>query len=71
LIEQNKIKTKYLPKVLIKMRLGGTTNKNISNIINQNKEIIAVLKNHYPNISVFKFILNKLYNRFFQFILRP
>jgi glycosyltransferase involved in cell wall biosynthesis len=71
LIEQNKIKTKYLPKVLIKMRLGGTTNKNISNIINQNKEIIAILKNHYPNISVFKFILNKLYNRFFQFILRP
>jgi hypothetical protein len=53
------------------MRLGGTTNKNITNIINQNKEIIAVLKKHYHDISVFKFILNKLFNRFFQFILRP
>lgn len=70
-IEQKKIKTKYLPKVLIKMRLGGTTNKNISNIIKQNKEIVSVLKNHYPDFSLFKFILNKLYNRFFQFILRP
>ena len=29
-IEKNKVNTKYLPKVLVKMRLGGTTNKNIS-----------------------------------------
>jgi glycosyltransferase involved in cell wall biosynthesis len=71
LIEQNKIKTEYLPKVLVKMRLGGTTNKSISNIMSQNKEIIAILKKHYSDISLFKFILKKLYNRFFQYILRP
>jgi hypothetical protein len=71
LIEQNNIKTKYLPKVLVKMRLGGTTNKSISNIMRQNKEIITILKKQYSDISLVKFILNKLFNRFFQFILRP
>jgi glycosyltransferase involved in cell wall biosynthesis len=71
LIEQKNVKTKYLPKVLVKMRLGGTTNKNISNIMNQNKEIIAILKKQYSDISLVKFILNKLLNRFFQYILRP
>jgi glycosyltransferase involved in cell wall biosynthesis len=71
LIEQKKIKTKYLPIVLIKMRLGGTTNKSFSNIFKQNREIIEVLKNDYPDFSVFKFILSKLCNRFFQYILRP
>jgi glycosyltransferase involved in cell wall biosynthesis len=70
-IEQNKIITKYLPKVLVKMRLGGTTNKSISNIINQNKEIIAILKKQYPDVSLVKYILNKLFNRFFQYIFRP
>jgi glycosyltransferase involved in cell wall biosynthesis len=71
LIEQNKIKTKYIPKVMVKMRLGGTTNKNLSNVITQNKEIIAILKKQYSDLSVFKFIFKKLSNRFFQFLSRP
>lgn len=71
LIEQNKIKTKYLPKVLVKMRLGGTTNKNLSNILRQNKEIISILNKYYADFSVLKFVFRKLFNRFFQFILHP
>lgn len=70
-IEQNKIKTKYLPKVLVKMRLGGTTNKNLSNILMQNKEIIAILKKYYDDFSVVNFALKKLFNRFSQFISHP
>lgn len=70
-IEQNKIKTKYIPKAMVKMRLGGTTNKNLSNVIKQNKEIIATLKKQYPDFSMFKFIFKKLSNRFFQFLSRP
>lgn len=71
LIEQNKIKAMYIPKVMVKMRLGGTTNKNLSNVITQNKEIIATLKKQYPDFSIFKFIFKKLSNRFFQFLSRP
>ena len=70
-IEQNNIKTKYLPKVLVKMRLGGTTNKNLSNILRQNKEIITILSKHYVDFSVLKFVFNKLFNRFFQFVSHP
>ena len=71
LIEQNKIKTEYIPKVIVKMRLGGTTNKNLSNVIAQNKEIICILKKQYPDFSVLEFISKKIINRFFQFLDRP
>ena len=70
-IEQNKIKTKYFPRVLVKMRLGGTSNKNISNIIRQNNEIIAILNKHYADFSLFKFVFRKMFNRLFQYICRP
>jgi glycosyltransferase involved in cell wall biosynthesis len=70
-IEQNKIKTQYLPSVLVKMRLGGTTNKNVSNIVRQNKEIIAILNKHYGDFSTGKFIFVKLVNRLLQFFCRP
>lgn len=70
-VEQNKIKTKYLPKVLVKMRLGGTTNKNLSNILMQNKEIISILKKNYPDFSMVNFAFKKLFNRFSQFLSHP
>lgn len=70
-IEQNSIKTKYIPKVLVKMRLGGTTNKNLSNVIAQNKEIIAILRKHYIDFSIIRFFFKKLINRFFQFTSHP
>lgn len=71
LIEKNKIRTVYLPKVIIKMRLGGTTNKSLENIRIQNKEIIQILRAYYKDFSVFKFWLSKIINRFFQRIFRP
>ncbi len=70
-IEQNKIKTQYLPKVLVKMRLGGATNKNLSNILKQNKEIFTILRKYYADFSAVKFVYRKLLNRFLQFSHRP
>ena len=70
-IEQNKIKTQYLPEVLVKMRLGGTTNKNLSNILKQNREIIAILDQYYVDFSMVKFWFTKLFSRFFQYIFHP
>lgn len=70
-IEQNRINTKYLPRLLVKMRLGGTTNKNLSNIIRQNKEIIAILTKHYGDFSTIKFVFIKLVSRLLQFFRRP
>ncbi len=39
-------KSKYINEVIVKMRLGGATNKSISNIKYQNKEILLAWKNN-------------------------
>lgn len=66
-IEQNRIKTVYLPKVLVKMRLGGTTNKNMANVATQNKEIFSILRRYYADFSVIRFVVSKALNRTAQF----
>jgi len=43
---KNKIKTKYIPETIIKMRVGGTSNKNINNIIKKTKEDFLSIKNN-------------------------
>ncbi len=40
------ISTAYLPEVMIKMRMGGESNKNIKNIILKMKEDLKALKNN-------------------------
>lgn len=67
-IEQHRIKTIYTPKVFVKMRLGGTTNKNLSNIVKQNREIILTLKQQHSNFSLLSFIANKSLSRLKQFL---
>ncbi|NOZ36200.1 MAG: glycosyltransferase [Chlorobi bacterium] len=43
---KHKISTAYLPEVMIKMRMGGESNKNIKNIILKMKEDVKALKNN-------------------------
>ena len=71
LLEKHKINTVYLPNVLIKMRMGGATNKSIKNIFEQNREILSVLDDYYEHSSRLKFFFNKLVDRVKQFFLRP
>lgn len=42
-------KSKYINRLIVKMRLGGETNKSVSNILNQNKEIVKAWE--YNNLS--------------------
>lgn len=46
IFKKHNFNSKYIDKVLVKMRLGGATNQSISNIIKQNKEILAAWKNN-------------------------
>jgi len=39
-------KSKYIKRLIVKMRLGGATNKSIKNIFNGNKEILQAWKNN-------------------------
>ena len=44
LFSRKGLKTHYMPKVIVKMRLGGESNKSISNIIRKSKEDIRALR---------------------------
>lgn len=43
----NKIQMCYLPKVVMKMRVGGASNRSLKNIIQKTKEDIDALKNNH------------------------
>ena len=45
----NHISAAYLPKVITKMRVGGASNRNFSNMLNKTKEdVSALIKNNIP-----------------------
>ncbi len=68
LLEVNNIKVEYIPKLLIYMRLGGASNKNIKNIYTQNIEIINALKTHNLFKNIFYLLFCKIFVRVKQFI---
>jgi glycosyltransferase involved in cell wall biosynthesis len=70
-LEVHKIRVKYIPDVWVKMRLGGTTNKNLRNIWLQNQEILRALKSHRLASNPIKFLTSKLFSRGLQFVHRP
>lgn len=70
-LEAANISSQYIPKVLVKMRLGGTTNRSLSNIFKQNMEIRRALSKIGRQSSLFSFLFNKLLIRAFQFVRRP
>lgn len=71
LLEVHRINARYLPEVLVHMRLGGTTNKSLSNIAQQNREILHALSMHNQRPSVFGFVIGKFLSRGKQFLTRP
>jgi glycosyltransferase involved in cell wall biosynthesis len=71
LIEVHRIRTRYLPSVLVHMRMGGTTNRSLRNIVQQNREIWQALKTHRLDASAWFFLSRKLVARGRQFLGRP
>jgi glycosyltransferase involved in cell wall biosynthesis len=70
-LEVARISSHYIPEVLVKMRLGGTTNRSLSNIFKQNAEISRALSINGLRSSLVSFVLNKLVSRAIQFVRRP
>jgi glycosyltransferase involved in cell wall biosynthesis len=69
-LQVNKIKVCYISEVWVKMRMGGTSNKNLKTIWMQNQEIInSFHKNNLP-INITSFFINKFISRFKQFFNR-
>jgi glycosyltransferase involved in cell wall biosynthesis len=70
-MELHKLQYSYLKKVIVYMRLGGQSNKNLRTIFYQNSEIVKFIKKSDKNFSILKYILGKLLIRVKQFISKP
>lgn len=67
-LERGEIRSTYVPRVWVRMRVGGQTNQSLKNIKQQNKEILSALdKNGIPFLRIL-FLANKVVSRGWQFI---
>jgi glycosyltransferase involved in cell wall biosynthesis len=60
-------KSKYINRLIIKMRLGGATNQSFTNIVNQNKEILKSWNNNGLQAPFYLMPL-RIFKRLIQFI---
>jgi hypothetical protein len=66
----NRIRTQYLPGVMVNMRMGGVTSNNLSNVIKGNLEAYrACRKNGLAVTPVF--MVRKVLSRIPQFFRKP
>ncbi len=70
-MEKNHAKSKYLPGVLVNMRLGGVSNRSIGNIIKQNHEILRALNKNGVPINILNLFAHKLIDKGIQFFVKP
>ena len=69
MLEKHKVSNYYVNKVLIKMRYGGTSNKNLSQIARQNIQTLKFLK--LDTLSkILRFVYYKVINRLAQLMNR-
>jgi glycosyltransferase involved in cell wall biosynthesis len=67
-LERHSIKSKYLPGIMVKMRMGGTTNRSWKNILQQNKEVLRALEIHGLRANPVRFFSKKLISRGMQVV---
>ena len=70
LLEVHRIKSVYIPHVLVKMRLGGATNNSLANILQGNFEAYRACQKHGLAVTPF-FMLRKVFSRLPQFFSKP
>jgi hypothetical protein len=44
LLERHRARVRYLPEVLVRMRMGGVSNRSIHNVLRGNAEIVEALR---------------------------
>jgi glycosyltransferase involved in cell wall biosynthesis len=70
-VEVHKIRTHYLPELLVSMRLGGESNRSWSAVLLQNREIWRAMKQLRLRPALLPFVVGKLWSRGLQFLSRP
>jgi len=66
-LEIYNLKSIYIPRVLIKMRIGGVTSSGYYGIINQNLKILKACKNYSSDFSIINFLIKKIISKFKEF----
>jgi hypothetical protein len=70
LLEVHRIKAVYLPRVLVRMRLGGATNRSVANVIRGNLEAYRACRKNAVRVSPL-FVVWKILSRVPQFFDKP
>lgn len=70
LLAVHKLSSVYLPKVIVKMRMGGVSNRSVLNVIKGNLEAYRACRQHGFRVSPL-FIVRKVLSRVPQFFRRP
>jgi hypothetical protein len=68
MLAARRVRAVYVPRVWVKMRLGGVTNNSIYNIIKQNVEISRAAHSHRIPFNFATFIANQVLSRVRQYI---
>ena len=71
LLEKNQCHSNYIDKIMVTMRYGGESNKDLIKIIKQNLVILKILNINSRPIKLIKFLFLKGLNRIKQLIYRP
>ena len=69
LLVRHKISSFYVPMFIVKMRLGGESNRSFSNIIIKTKEDFKAIKNNGLLFRAFGALLNKNFSKFKQYLI--
>lgn len=70
LLEIHRVRSQYLPEVLVRMRMGGTTNNSLVNMIKGNLESYRACRRHGLAVTPW-FFISKFALRLPQFLRRP
>lgn len=70
LLAVHKVPSVYLPEVIVKMRMGGVSNRSVLNVIKGNLEAYRACRQHGLKVSPL-FIAKKILSRLPQFFRRP
>jgi len=66
-IDKYKIKMIYFHEILVKMRIGGKTNKNIRNIFLQNIEILKAFNENKIHVNPLTYSFKRIFSKLLQY----
>jgi len=69
-LEIHRIRAKFVPEIWVKMRMGGTTNRSLVNVVKGNLESYQACKRHGLKVTPLYFVV-KFMSRLPQFFNRP